>query len=74
MPKNRARATQKGAKSTSIRTKFKIGTRKSGVGAKQLSTKELGQMLEKVAKRDRNMLRRILEARGMISQAEPVEA
>jgi len=74
MPKNRLRLKQSGAKSVAIRTKFKIGRRRSGLGAKQLSTQELREMLTKVSKRDRNMLRRILEARDMISQAEPVEA
>ena len=66
MPKNRRRNNQKGAKSTSIRTKFKIGGRKSGVGAKQLSDEELQRKLSTVRKKDRNKLRRILEHRGLV--------
>jgi hypothetical protein len=70
MPKTRNRVNQAGAKSTSHRVKCKIGGRKSVKGALQLSTKELGEMLEVVAKRDRNMLRRILESRDLLpSQA-----
>lgn len=63
MPKSRKRAIAKGAKSTAIRTKFKIGTRKSSQGAKQTSTKEITEMLGRVRKRDRNMLRDILATR-----------
>ena len=66
MPKNRKRASEKGAKSIAIRTKFKLGTRKSGLGCKQMSTDELRQALAKVAKRDRNMLMRILANRGVV--------
>ena len=63
MPKNRKRAIAKGSKSTSIRTKFKLGNRKSGQGVKQMSTDEL--LFTKVAKKDRNMLKRILKSRGI---------
>ena len=74
VPKNRKRASRPGAKATAVRTKFKIGGRKSGRGAKQMSETELNQTLSKVRKRDRNKLRDALAQRGMISQAEPVEA
>ncbi len=63
MPKNRKRANRPGAKSTSIRTKFKIGGRKSGKGADQISSVELRQMLEKVAKRDHSLILQILAKR-----------
>jgi hypothetical protein len=63
MPKNRKRHNRKGAKSISIRTKFKIGGRKSGVSALQLSDAELEAKLETVRKKDRNKLRRVWEAR-----------
>lgn len=64
MPKNRKRVVQPGAKSLAIRTKFKLGGRKASRGAKQIGLKELGEMLTTVAKRDRNMLRRIIEVRN----------
>jgi hypothetical protein len=63
MPKNRKRNSQKGAKSISIRTKFKIGGRKSGISAIQMSDEELAAKLKTVRKRDRNKLRRVWEAR-----------
>ena len=66
MPKNRQRASEKGAKSIAIRTKFKLGNRKSGLGCKQLSKKDLQEMRSKVSKRDRNMLMRTLESRGVL--------
>ena len=66
MPKNRKRTPVPGAKSLSIRTKHKIGSRKSGRGCNQMSTKELHEILPTVAKRDRNMLRRMLEARDLL--------
>ena len=52
MPKNRKRAIQKGAKSIAIRTKHKIGGRKSNKGLKQTSTRELLDMLDRCRKRD----------------------
>ena len=66
MPKNRKRTIVPGAKSVGIRTKFKLGNRKSSIGAKQLSTTELSATLNKVAKKDRNMLIRILESRELL--------
>lgn len=59
MPKNRKRVIQQGAKSLAIRTKHKIGGRKSGKGAKQMSENELAQALKTCRKRDRNKLRRV---------------
>ena len=73
MPKNRLRVKQPGAKSVGVRTKHKIGNRKSGRGCNQIGTSELRELLTKVAKRDRNMLRRIVEARNSLP-AVPVEA
>ena len=73
MPKNRLRVKQPGAKSVGIRTKNKIGNRKSGRGCNQISTGELREMLTKVSKRDRNMLRRIIETRNILP-ATPIEA
>ena len=72
MPKNRKRVAQKGAKSEPIRTKHKIGGRKSGIGALALSNAELAEMLGKVRKRDRNKLRRELAARGMTDETANV--
>jgi hypothetical protein len=66
MPKNRKRVAQSGAKSIAIQTKHKVGGRKSGKGAKQMSTNELNATLARVRKRDRNKLRRSLEDRGII--------
>lgn len=63
MPKNRKRNTQKGAKSISIRTKNKIGGRKSGVGTNTMTNAELESKLETCRKRDRNKLRRAWEER-----------
>lgn len=74
MPQNRKRVITPGAKSIGIRTKFKIGGRKSNWGVKQMPGYELEAALRKVRKRDRNKLRHELESRGMISQAEPVTA
>lgn len=62
MPKNRKRLQQPGAKSVSIRTKHKIGGRKSGTGAKQMSDEDLLKALGNCRKRDRNKLRRAFEA------------
>ena len=63
MPKNRKRAIQSGAKSTGIRTKNKIGGRKSGRGTGTMSTSDIHETLMRVRKRDRNKLRRALNAR-----------
>lgn len=52
MPKNRKRVIQKGAKSVAIRTKHKIGGRKSGQGIKQMSLKALADSVLKCRKRD----------------------
>ena len=65
MPKHRKRVSkQPGAKSVSIRTKNKIGGRKSSKGADLMSTEELQEKLKTVRKRDRNKLRRVLEFRN----------
>jgi len=66
MPKNRKRVTMPGAKSIGIRTKHKMGGRKSGIGAMQMSAKEFGSLIGKVRKRDKNKLRRALVARGIV--------
>lgn len=66
MPKTRERAAQKGAKSSSMRIKHKLGGRKSTVGANLISRKALLAMLGKVQKKDRNKFRRALESRGII--------
>lgn len=66
MPKNRQRVSkQPGAKSVAVRTKFKIGGRKTNKGAKALSNTEAKELLGSVRKRDRNKLRRVLESRGI---------
>jgi len=64
MPKNRRRRVLAGAKSIAIRTKNKIGGRKSGRGTGQMSTDDI-VFLKNFRKRDRNKLRRALEARGI---------
>lgn len=66
MPKHRRRIKQPGAKSVGIRTKNKIGGRKSGRSPKQLSNFELLEITGKVRKRDKNKLLRTLEDRGLI--------
>ena len=71
MPKNRQRVVQPGAKSTAIRTKFKIGNRKSGDGAKQMGDDELEKAVKNCRKRDRNKLRRAWDARGIQSKHLP---
>jgi hypothetical protein len=63
MPKNRKRAIMSGAKSTSIRTKNKIGGRKSGRGTGTMRSGELLEALSKCRKRDRNKLERAYNAR-----------
>ena len=68
MPKHRRRQKRTGAKSVAIRTKFKIGGRKSGRGTEQMSNAELTDLLNSVRKRDRNKLRRSLINRGLISE------
>lgn len=65
MPKNRKRNSAKGAKSLSIRTKNKIGGRKSGKAVHQLPTSEVNNLLSRCRPRDKNKvsrenLRRIL--------------
>jgi len=61
MPKNRKRAIMSGAKSTSIRTKNKIGGRKSGRGTGTMSQAELDKALQNCRKRDKNKLRRAVK-------------
>jgi hypothetical protein len=56
MPKNRKRVQQKGAKSESIRTKHKIGGRKSGRGTNAMSWGDLQEALKKPRNRDLNKL------------------
>lgn len=65
MPKNRKRNSAKGAKSLSIRTKFKIGGRKGSKGVKQIATSELNRLLATCRPKDRHKvhqetIRRIL--------------
>jgi len=62
MPKNRKRAIQKGAKSLAIRTKHKIGGRKSSKGVNQMSASEIAKALGNCRKRDRNKLLRVISA------------
>jgi hypothetical protein len=64
MPKNRKRVV-KGAKSVPIRTKNKIGGRKSGQGVKQMSTDAL--LMGRARMRDRFKLKRELIHRGVIA-------
>jgi hypothetical protein len=64
MPKNRRRNTQKGAKSISIRTKHKIGGRKSNKGVKQMSVSEMNEIFERCRPRDRFKL--VREARNRL--------
>lgn len=68
MPKHRKRNPRKGAKSTSIKTKFKIGGRKSGQGALQMNKKSLMDALKKCRPRDKgkliNQFNRLLSASG----------
>jgi hypothetical protein len=53
MPKNRKRVMQKGAKSESIRTKHKIGGRKSSKGVKQMSLADMEAIAATCRPRDR---------------------
>ena len=62
MSKNRRRVV-KGAKSVAIRTKHKIGGRKSGQGVKQMSTDAL--LMGPARPKDRHKLRRELIHRGV---------
>jgi hypothetical protein len=64
MPKNRRRNTEKSAKSIAIRTKHKVGGRKSGTGTNQMSDVDILKKLGNCRKRDRNKLRRAFEAPG----------
>jgi len=63
MPKNRKRVIMPGAKSISIRTKHKIGGRKSGRGTNAMGGGELLGLLAKCRKRDRNKLERAYSER-----------
>ena len=65
MSKNRKRVLQVGAKSEAIRTKFKIGGRKSNKGMEQTSASELKGILGSVRKRDLNKLVQVLRNRGI---------
>ena len=65
MPKNRRRRVLSGAKSIAIRTKNKIGGRKSGRGTGQMSDQEFQEAVRTCRKRDRNKLRRAWEQRGV---------
>ena len=53
MPKNRKRVIQPGAKSESVRTKHKIGGRKSSRGVKQMSFADLEKLAKTCRPRDR---------------------
>jgi len=63
MPKNRKRTIMPGAKSVGIRTKNKIGGRKSGRGTNTMNAIDLGRAMENCRKRDRAKLRRAWVAR-----------
>lgn len=63
MPKNRKRVIQPGAKSEAIRTKHKIGGRKSSKGLKQTSTKELLGLLPRARRRDYAAIEKELDNR-----------
>ena len=71
MPKNRKRNPQKGAKSISIRTKFKIGGRKSNRGVKQMSLEDLNASIDRVRPRDRFKIIREARDRLVRGQAFP---
>ncbi len=68
MPKDRKRVIMPGAKSISIRTKNKIGGRKSGRGTGTMGDAELQSILRNSRKRDRNKLTRALLFRGLIHE------
>ena len=61
MPKNRKFV--KGGSNLNVRTKFKVGGRKSARGAKQMSDEEINKIMGSVRKRDRNKLLRALDSR-----------
>jgi len=65
MPKNRKRVIQKGAKSVSVRTKYKIGGRKSNTGGKNLCREALQEYRDKGRKRDKNKIEKILRGRNV---------
>ncbi len=65
MPKSRKRALAKGAKSTAVRVKHKVGGRKSLRGAGSMSSTDIEKALANCRKRDRNKLRRAMVARGL---------
>jgi hypothetical protein len=67
MPKNRKRVNQPGAKSEAIRTKNKIGGRKSSRGTSAMSDEDLLKALPGCRKRDRNKLRRAFESRSRLA-------
>ena len=67
MPKSRKRVNQPGAKSEAIRTKNKIGGRKSSRGTSTMSDDAILKALLSCRKRDRNKLRRAFEARSRIA-------
>jgi hypothetical protein len=71
MPKNRMRANRKGAKSIAIRTKEKIGGRKSGKGVKQLSPSQLNDIFETCRPRDRFKLIRETKNRLVLRAVAP---
>jgi len=66
MPKFRKRANRKGAKSEAISIKNKMGGRKSGQGAGQMSNAELIELQSRVHKRDKNKLARMIQQRGIV--------
>ena len=58
MPKNRRRNNRVGGKSIGIRTKNKIGGRKSSMGTSTMTDDELDEKLLSCRKRDKNKMRR----------------
>ena len=66
MPKNRKRSKQPGAKSIAIRTKHKIGGRKSGRGVKQMNNADLRDSLKTCRPRDRQkIIREMIAGPGL---------
>lgn len=66
MPKNRKRVIQKGAKSVAIRTKHKIGGRKSNRGVQQMSIADLEKIAATCRPRDRFKITRELAGRATL--------
>jgi len=75
MPKVRERSNRRGAKSLTVRNKFRLGLRKNGISAHSLSTEVLiSQYFEPKLPKDKHKIGQVLHLRNVaIPDSLPTE-